>query len=381
LATAQVSYTVTDLGSISPTAINSWAQVVGNYNGRAYLYTLGRVQPLSVPNGSTFSDAVAINDLGMVAGTTDGPGTAASPYTGVPDTACGSLTQPVIWKNGRVQKLGTVGFQAEFASYWCGFSEYGSGMNASGQVIGFTPELFDLYAWAVLWTPKASSKLPVTPVVSANQLNLFGSSWVPTLALSINNTGEIVGENGVPGGIVAHATLWKNGTTTDLGGLYSGDPISVASAASSVNDVGQMVGWASTAPPDFFECYGPSSTDCPIHAVLWNANGAITDLGTLPGDSVSAAVKINLFGLVIGGSGNSVARSLSGSGPLQVPGRPFIWSKHTGMRDLNTLIAANSGWVLQSVTDMNAWGQIVGTGIHNGKTRGFLLTPTKIAPF
>lgn len=377
---AQVSYTVTDLGQMSPTAINTWAQVVGNYNGRAYMYTLGRVKALSVPNGSSFSNAVAINDLGVVAGTTDGPGTVTSPYDGVPDMPCDSLTQPVIWKNGRAQKLGTVGFQVGLSFLWCNFSFYASGMNQSGQVIGFSPNMPDLYAWAFLWTPKTPSTLPVAPAVSANGMSLFGGSWYPTLALSINNRGKIAGENGIVGGDSAHATLWQNGTTNDLGGLYGGDPYSIASAASSVNDLGQIVGWASTTPPDPFACYGESSTDCPIHAVLWNA-GAIRDLGTLPGDSVSAAVKINLFGLVIGSSGNSVSRPGFGSHPLQVDGRPFVWSPRSDMHDLNAMIPANSGWVLQSVSDINVWGQIVGTGIHKGKTRGFLLTPTRIAPF
>jgi hypothetical protein len=32
-------YTVTDLGPLAPTGINSWAQVVGNYNGNAYLWS------------------------------------------------------------------------------------------------------------------------------------------------------------------------------------------------------------------------------------------------------------------------------------------------------------------------------------------------------
>ena len=41
IASAQV-YTITDLGSLSPTAINSWAQVVGNYNNQAYIWTFGQ---------------------------------------------------------------------------------------------------------------------------------------------------------------------------------------------------------------------------------------------------------------------------------------------------------------------------------------------------
>jgi hypothetical protein len=38
IARAQV-YTVTDLGQLSPTAINTWGQVVGNLNGQAFIWT------------------------------------------------------------------------------------------------------------------------------------------------------------------------------------------------------------------------------------------------------------------------------------------------------------------------------------------------------
>jgi hypothetical protein len=46
------------------------------------------------------------------------------------------------------------------------------------------------------------------------------------------------------------------------------------------------------------------------------------------------------------------------------------------MFDLNELAqAARSGWVLQSARAINAAGQIVGFGVHEGRTAAFLLTP------
>jgi probable HAF family extracellular repeat protein len=45
------------------------------------------------------------------------------------------------------------------------------------------------------------------------------------------------------------------------------------------------------------------------------------------------------------------------------------------MVDLNTLIPAKSGWVLQTATGINDAGQIVGYGTFKKQTRGFLLTP------
>jgi len=72
LAAAQAAYTVTDLGSLSPTAINTWAQVVGNHNNQAYIWTFGRALPLGSLSGGTNSTAAAINDLGVVTGTAMG---------------------------------------------------------------------------------------------------------------------------------------------------------------------------------------------------------------------------------------------------------------------------------------------------------------------
>jgi hypothetical protein len=86
------------------------------------------------------------------------------------------------------------------------------------------------------------------------------------------------------------------------------------------------------------------------------------------------AVGINYFGQVIGSSGNFL-ESLGPGGTLTVVGRPFLWTERKGMQDLNTLIRSGSGWVLNSVSGINVWGQIVGSGTFNGETRGFLLTP------
>ncbi len=47
----------------------------------------------------------------------------------------------------------------------------------------------------------------------------------------------------------------------------------------------------------------------------------------------------------------------------------------TGMLDLNHLIPANSGWLLQFANAINDQGQIAGYGTLNGQTEAFLLTP------
>lgn len=56
--------------------------------------------------------------------------------------------------------------------------------------------------------------------------------------------------------------------------------------------------------------------------------------------------------------------------------RAFVFTNGV-MRELNNLVPANTGWVLNGATDINDAGQIVGNGKHNGQDRAFLLTPTQ----
>jgi len=351
LASAQV-YTITDLGPLSPTAINIWGQVVGNINGQAFIWTQFAGQHgLGTLTGGTFSNAASINDLGVVTGTADGPGTAKRDgYS----QSCSDLTQPFIWtrRNG-MQGLGTAGVQILDPDQWCDVPFYATWINIPGQVVGYDGIFLNDWQNAFLWT-------------NSNGMTLFGDTFPPTFANAISNTAQIVGENS-SNAPFSHAFSWKNGIATDLGTLGGAD---YASSANGVNDLGRIVGWSTTAPISWFFGWCGTAT----HAVLWGANGGIRDLGTLPGDTLSAASNITFFGEVIGSSGNTATCDY-GVAPYEVFGRPFIWTRRRGMQDLNTLIAANSGWVLNSATGINIWGQIVGSGTLNGQSHGFLLTP------
>ena len=354
-------YRLTDLGSLSPTGINTWAQVVGNENHHAFLWSFGHIRRLGTLAGGTFSWAAAINDFGAVTGTADGPGQIVSRFGGSA-IACNDLIQPFIWtEQTQMRGLGTVGpasDEAGFDDNGCPFPFYGAGINNRGQVVGYTGQLPDDFQWVFLWTNGGMS--------------IFGASFPNTYGNGISNSGEIVGQNGPEEG---YAASWKDGVATELAGL-PGISEFAGGAANGINDLGQIVGWSTV--------YDESSATSYVHAVTWTPSGSISDLGTLPGDTDSSASKINTFGLVIGSSGNAVANStiIGGQdstfdvGPLVVIGRPFIWSKATGMLDLNKLIRPHSGWVLNTATDINLWGQIVGEGTLNGEPRGFLLTPT-----
>src|SRR5215211_2000108 len=81
-----------------------------------------------------------------------------------------------------------------------------------------------------------------------------GDSFDSSTASGINDRGQVVGQSDVPSGAGHHAFLWEKGKMTDLGTL----PGSSLSNALDINDRGQVVGSSTLA-----------SDSAPEHAVLW----------------------------------------------------------------------------------------------------------------
>jgi probable HAF family extracellular repeat protein len=174
-----------------------------------------------------------------------------------------------------------------------------------------------------------------------------------SFAGAINRFGKVVGLSGAKGNRFFYAFIWSKTTgITNLGNLPGYDD----SSAYAINDLGQVAGFS-----DCLHC------ELRAHATLWsNTKGSMLDLGLLPGASDSFAYGLNNVGQAVGGS------AYSGTNGIHA----FVWSPSTGMLDLNNLIPANSGWVLEVGFAINDKGQIVGQGTFNGSTtEAFLLTP------
>ena len=135
----------------------------------------------------------------------------------------------------------------------------------------------------------------------------------------------------------------------DLGTL--GGPTSQANA---VNDEGLVVGSADTT----------TGTDAFLYAY-----GKMIDLGNLGGSSASANA-INGNGVVVGTS------NTTGDADTHA----FIWTRRKGLRDLNSLIPASSGWDLQTASSINDQGRIVGTGVYNDPVNGPVTTELSLSP-
>lgn len=355
------AYTVTDLGALTPNAINDLGQIAGDLNGNAFLWSRSNGnRNLGTLPGGTHSSAAAINDFGVVAGTADGNGIVRS---SLGNKQCSDLTQPFVWQGtSGIKGLGGLALYGENSYYpfLCKFIFYANDINLRGEVVGGNHD-YATWKWGLLWSPDRG-------------MSLFADAY-QTSANGINGRRQIVGQTGfVTLADTSHAALWDAALKTDLGSL-GGDSKdwSFCSGANAINDLRQVVGWSSTTPA--LGCYAHVNTSN-IHAFLWDSAGGMRDLGTLPGDNASVARKINFFGKVIGDSGNLATwQDAQLGGSVLVTGRPFVWSADDGMQDLNTLISAQSGWVLESVTGINMWGEIVGSGTRYGKPHGFLLTP------
>src|SRR5438094_6183667 len=127
------------------------------------------------------------------------------------------------------------------------------------------------------------------------------------------------------------------------------------SYANAINEASQVVGSAAL----------PANTR--FHAFLWNVSGPFLDLGDL-GDITSEALALNSRASLV------VGQATVPSNTGYVLYHPFVWSHAGGMQDLNSLLPAHSGWVLNQSAGVNDGGAIVGFGTRGGQTRASRLT-------
>ena len=222
----------------------------------------------------------------------------------------------------------------------------------------------------------------------ATDLGTLGRTF--TTAVLINDRGQVAGTGSAAGyktpssPATARCTSWARSAARTAG------PLTSTTAARSS---------ATRAPPR--ETSTPSST----------AAGAMTDLGTLPGDKISSAVAINDRGQVVGnsptiagvthaflssdgamtdlgtlGGTTSYATAINDRGQVvgsaeTTPGsyiqHGFLYS-NGAMTDLNSLVPTDSlrGITITDARAINEWGQIAAIGVDpTGDTHVLLLTP------
>ena len=327
LALAQPTYNLIDLGAASPydggmtaNSINDLGHVVGygviNSTGEVHAYIYGGGVFTDLGLlGYQGSDGIAINDSDQLAVDGIGPGSTA-----------------LFYSLGRARTIGNVdgGYTSAYAINSHG-DIVGSGRNGDNQGIGFS------------WIGGVFTDLSAVGILRA---------------ASINDADQIAGSSGYYwfyggyGHSSSHACSYAGGVFTDLGNL-TGDP-RTNTEAYGINNAGKIVGYS-------------TASDNLSHAFLYSG-GVMQDLGTMYGADATA-IAINDNGLIIG--------TLTGVYGAAVGS--FVVAGGT-MSDLASLIVqGGDGWTQLTVTGLSGGGTIVGYGLLNGLTQGFVATPTAAA--
>jgi probable HAF family extracellular repeat protein len=200
---------------------------------------------------------------------------------------------------------------------------------------------------ATLWHGATSSPVDLG--------TLTGGTFSEAVAVSASS--EFIAGSGTNAHGDSHAVLWHGGKAADLGTL--GGP---GSAATGVNDAGQVAGTADTSK---FES-GGGVTHYFQHAAIWQA-GKVTDLGTL-GGLESSAMAINSSGQVVGSA--DMANSND-------PPHATLWEQGK-IIDLNPLInALPANVIMRNATAIADDGKIEveGPSADFSQTLYYLLTP------
>lgn len=253
-----------------------------------------------------------------------------------------------VWSHNHMRALPTLGGPDGFAA----------GANRPGQVVGWAEnrrhdstcsgDQVDQFR-AVRWAAGTYAPTALRPLRADST----------SAAVAINDLDQVVGISGACGtaigGVSArHAVMWEaDGTVHNLGRI--GQPIWNTPVA--VSNRGEVVGFDNVPG-------GATPTSFHPHAFKWTAHAGMTDLGTLPGDTLSEGLGVNDEGQIVGESCQDQF----------VDCRAVIWV-HGRIHDLNALVMPGSA-TLVAANDINDAGQITGHLTEpGGSTRGFRASP------
>ena len=313
--------------------------------------------------GGNMSRAYGINASGQVVGTSN-------------STYYGNNANGFYWENGTMNSIGTLG----------GNTSVARDINDSGMITG-TSQTSSGQQHAFRWEPGAAS---------GSMVDLGTTGGTASHGMGINNNGQIAGESNTGVNNNTEAVRWDGNTTTSLGVGNGGN----FGRARGMNDSGRIVGSSGSTTAGY-----------------WRPNGSFVNLEPYPGSgATSIANDINEQNQIVGwiqdyehraviwqnGSrqlldelyyGHSEAYGINENGQavgefdvfiedenynFSYERHAFIWDSESQITDLNDLLINGDGWTLQTASDINDNGQIVGSAIFGGQTRAFLLNPVPV---
>ena len=366
----EVNYTLTDLGTLpggkfsQATYIDQAGLVIGlsdvaNGSQHAVVWQDGRIADISTLGiGGPNSAAFGLNRWGQALG--QGESSAADPNK---EDFCaygtGLKCLPFLYQNGRTVALPLLG----------GNNGTVGTINSHGQASGLVEtNVTDvtcpagkmpggtgpqvLRYQAVIWSPGPTA---------IRQLTQLPGDTV-SQALSINDRGQAAGASGLcsntslpPIALGPHAVLWESdGSVRDLGSLGGTADVAhtIGNIGNALNNRGHVVG-ASALP-------GNQT----IHAFLWTPEMAMRDLGALEGDNKSVGSAISDREEIVGVSFDAEGNP-----------RGYLW-RHGEMTDFNELLPPDSALYVLWLSAINDRGEVAGFGATStGDVHAFVAKP------
>ena len=317
-------------------AINQGGEIVGasennqidptslNPQFHAVLWQDGKIRDLGTLGG-TASFAATLNDRGQIIGEALNDIPDPLSILGSGDGTTLTQTRAFLWQSGKLSDLGTLGGPDSWAMF----------VNDRGQIAGASytsdvvdPDTMSPQINAFLWE---NGKMKDLGNLGGNN----GFIGAPGIVNALNNRGQVVGNMAVTGDQSIDPFLWDGNKLFDLGSFGG-----TFSTATGISDAGDVVG------------YSYFTGDAVKHAFFWR-NGVMTDLGTVPGDPCSFAYNINSKGQIVGGSQNPECNPFT---------HAVLWENDQPGVDLSTLTSAGADLQLVVAYWINDRGEIVGVG-------------------
>jgi len=365
-AASQTQYTITDLPTLGGT--NNRANSINN---RDWLAGYSNLAGNTMRHAALWRDG-ALTDLGTLGGPNSATTWSVKANSGIV-TGISQTSQPdplgEAWSSAAFYPGATgtgyinLGFVWENGAMRAlptlgGNNGFATGANSRGQIVGWAETAVHDTTCV---PPQQLQFLPIvygkqTTAISALPLAAGDTSGAAT---AINEQGQVVGISGTCDQAVGrytakHALLWdKNGSMVDLGNLGA----QLWNTPTNINQRGDVVGFAATSNSDVDGNF--------LEAFIWTAESGMQPLGFLPGDVHSEAYGINERRQVVG-------LSCDANGSC----RAFIWQNGV-MTDLNALKPASYTATLEQARDINEAGEIAGRSLAPVTGRkAFLATPT-----
>jgi probable HAF family extracellular repeat protein len=365
--TTPTYYKVEDLGTLGgsrsgASAINDSGQVVGysylagDQNNHAFLYKDAKMIDLGTLGG-TSSKAKGINKSGQIVGWSDNSSGERRAFFYDSANGMKDLNDLIPADSGwTIHEARAINNNGQIAATgWPPTSRDPCNPDA-----GSGPD-FDT---ALVLTPATTGKYEV------QNLGTLGGDY--SYATGMNDSGQVIGgsmNSSMNNGCLEQPFLYDENANPKMQGL-------AGSEAYGINASGKVVGYTWDLTLYDQVC---TNLDCHRAFIYDSATKQMQVLGTLGtgatyGTIGSEAYGINDSDTVVGlsGIGDGQHQWVSGSGPAY----GFIYDSTNGMKDLNSLIPADSGWTIHEARAINNNGQIAATGYKEGVGQhALLLTP------